>query len=569
MDSKTKNKLERVIDVLEAGENARRMGDKQKSKARGLYTEAQRWLADESVQGIATGIREAKGKDTGKPCITVYVDKKKPVSEVKNPAPRQVDFDGPVDVDVVEIGELKLQNFTSFQRPLHPSLHIANINRRGGTLGAFVRHRDLPGRLFLISNHHVLAPFRSSDRRIIQPSGEYGGSGGDVIARYIRSFPMSSSQSSFPNLADASLAEVRRGVEIHRRYPKVGTIRGVESRIAKGQKVLLVGSISGVTSGRVKKTNFRMAHHYETPSGKRRVGFRQQILCTHYSQPGDSGALVLNSKGFAIGMHVAGSDTVSVFCRLSPVLEEFECDLVAGGDDNLALENNQVEDADTPLFYPEIPQTIYRQHRYNGSVSWTLTANGIQVDGIVEGTAGEPLTVARIWRDYGSAILASATEYRVPCELIIATICTESGGQQHSIREEPGYLSDKVTPHKVSVGLMQTLISTAQEALSSLEIDRAWLMLPENSIRAGTAYIRQQFSKTKFDPPKVACAYNAGGVYDNNSHNNRWKMRQYPLGTGKHADRFVLWLNDCFRLFAQWPEDEIPELSYYALLNAD
>jgi hypothetical protein len=27
-------------------------------------------------------------------------------------------------------------------------------------------------------------------------------------------------------------------------------------------------------------------------------------------------------------------------------------------------------------------------------------------------------------------------------------------------------------------------------------------------------------------------------------------MRQYPLGTGRHADRFVLWFNDALRMYA-------------------
>jgi hypothetical protein len=26
-------------------------------------------------------------------------------------------------------------------------------------------------------------------------------------------------------------------------------------------------------------------------------------------------------------------------------------------------------------------------------------------------------------------------------------------------------------------------------------------------------------------------------------------MKQYPIGSGAHVDRFVEWFNDCFRLF--------------------
>ena len=152
----------------------------------------------------------------------------------------------------------------------------------------------------------------------------------------------------------------------------------------------------------------------------------------------------------------------------------------------------------------------------------------------------------------------------MPAELIIATICTESRGDPDAVREEPGYESDERTPYKVSPGLMQTLISTARSALGDDTIDREWLLRPDNSIRAGTAYIASQWKKTPFDPPKVACAYNAGGVYHNTSNANRWRMRQYPINTSHHADRYTKWFNDCFRMFKS--DGVAPEGSFYRLL---
>jgi hypothetical protein len=110
---------------------------------------------------------------------------------------------------------------------------------------------------------------------------------------------------------------------------------------------------------------------------------------------------------------------------------------------------------------------------------------------------------------------------------------------------------------------MQTLISTARETLrkhgvAESIIDRNWLIVPRNSIHAGTAYIREQFDRTisqptGYDPPKVACAYNAGSLILNVSEHNRWKMKQFPIGTAEHADRFVKWFNDCFRMYKDDP----------------
>jgi len=185
--------------------------------------------------------------------------------------------------------------------------------------------------------------------------------------------------------------------------------------------------------------------------------------------------------------------------------------------------------------------------RFPGSVEWALTPSGVSIAGArPAGSDGSPVTVERIWHDFEALILSAAGRYGVPAELIVAVIATESAGHADALREEPGYVSDEVTPGRVSAGLMQTLISTAREALRDTTIDRGFLVRPAGSIEAGTAYIAAQFKKTGFDPPPVACAYNAGSVIHDPSAGNRWKMRQYPLGTGRHADRFMGFFNDCF-----------------------
>ncbi|MBT8381705.1 MAG: lytic transglycosylase domain-containing protein, partial [Ignavibacteria bacterium] len=90
------------------------------------------------------------------------------------------------------------------------------------------------------------------------------------------------------------------------------------------------------------------------------------------------------------------------------------------------------------------------------------------------------------------------------------------------------------------------------------------LKKPSNSIKAGTSYIAEQFPITNFDPPKVACAYNSGGVYQNRGKKNRWKMRQYPIGTAKHCDRFVNWFNDAVFVLKSHPKKaKVPYKVYF------
>ncbi len=198
-------------------------------------------------------------------------------------------------------------------------------------------------------------------------------------------------------------------------------------------------------------------------------------------------------------------------------------------------------------------------HGYQSSVKWRLTAHGVEIQGSgIERTLGEPQTVRNLWERFHGEINAAAQQRGVPCVLIVATIATEArirNGQAdpNSVRKEPGYTSDNGTPDRISAGLMQTLISTARSAMGSPAIDRQWLLNPANSIMAGTAYIAQQKPKTEFDPPKVAAAYNAGGVYHQTGQSNRWKMRQYPIGTGEHCDRFVRWFNDAVAVLDNHP----------------
>lgn len=202
-----------------------------------------------------------------------------------------------------------------------------------------------------------------------------------------------------------------------------------------------------------------------------------------------------------------------------------------------AAPNNDIAGALKQLVMP---------HQFRDSIAWCFTQTGIAVgNAAAVGTPGEPLTVRRIMTDYGTALADSCTRHGVPVELVVATIATESSGDANADRKEPGYVSDEATPDKRSIGLMQTLISTARGATGdNPAVDAAWLRDPANSIEAGTAYIAGQLASTGYDPPKVACAYNAGGLFYEPSPANRWRMRQYPIGTSAHADRFIAFFND-------------------------
>lgn len=204
-------------------------------------------------------------------------------------------------------------------------------------------------------------------------------------------------------------------------------------------------------------------------------------------------------------------------------------------------------------------------HRHFGPLSWQLTSKGVSINGLSpRGTTGVPATVRRVWSWFGDEIRMAAGRYDVPVELLIAIICTESAGGQTDYdtvckarRNEPGWVSDEGTPSRVSIGVMQTLISTARTATGLLSLSAEDLMDPAVSIEAGAAVVAQARHLTNYDPPLVAAAYNAGGLYVDAEPANRWQLRCFPLGTGAYIDRFVSWFNDAMQL----PEHEKMTLS--------
>lgn len=173
-------------------------------------------------------------------------------------------------------------------------------------------------------------------------------------------------------------------------------------------------------------------------------------------------------------------------------------------------------------------------------------------------TRGKPLTMGLLHAQHGPAIKATSVRFNVPVTWIAGLIAIEAkrfpdrSCDVISLRDEDGwdFQNYQERPHRVSAGLMQTLLSTARQMARDhdigiqidgepYELGLGDLCRPELSISLGAAYIRHHMDRGVTDPIKLIAAYNAGGVYTSSRH--PWRLRVFGA---TRIPKFVAFHND-------------------------
>jgi hypothetical protein len=291
-------------------------------------------FASPNVVGVGIAEKVSAGRRTGALALTFYVEKKVVLeslsaAEALPPAfPLPTGAPEGILVDVVEIGRLRLEAALPKVRrhPIQPSYSIGHVNITAGTLGAVVT----PGKTYrLLSNSHVLADsgLGAAGDTIVYPGPLDGGTPPpDLVGTLARFHPFVVG-GEFVNTVDCAVAKVAadRLVELRSRIPGLGVPAGV-GRARRGMRVTKVGRTTGRTSGQVRDVHFRFVLDYP---GVGPVGYRDQVLCTRYTDAGDSGSLVLQrGTNLAVGLHFAGADGGSVFNPIQDVLRLLRVRLV-------------------------------------------------------------------------------------------------------------------------------------------------------------------------------------------------------------------------------------------------
>lgn len=299
---------------------------------------ARPWISGPTVVGTGVTVKRVKGAAVADQlALVVYVSEKLPDSGLTadQRVPQAVDVPGDQQIvtDVVPIGELALQVNTSQTRPLLPGYSIGSINDGPGTgtLGCFVARVDNPGVPLVLSNSHVLARsgLAPADAPIVQPGKYDGGGAAEVIGTLVEAVPFDFT-AGYNQLCDAAIARLNPGLPAPEfDIPGIGVPTYDPATVCEvGMQVQKVGRTSGHTIGMVRDIHFRSKLSYPKPGGgSAKVGFYDQVLCSRYTDGGDSGSLVCDMSGRAVGLHWCGSESASVFTPIKFVFDELRITL--------------------------------------------------------------------------------------------------------------------------------------------------------------------------------------------------------------------------------------------------
>ncbi len=323
-----------------------------------LRNKGQSFLKLPNVRSVGIGYKKSQGKATSRLCIQFSVDKKiTGPAAIRKLGSRQIpkiliDDEGrriPTDIlersyrvsyteiagkviDPVPGNGKATETRRKAQNPVFPGISIGNSKGTAGTLGAIVYGND--GTPYVLSNWHVL---QGSDGRIgddVSQPGPYDDSDVDEnrIGKLVKSH--------LGIAGDCALASIE-GREFDPAFFELGYCPTKIAVVDLGDPVMKSGRTSGITYGRVTRTDVTVKVDYGGSAGKALVhGFEigpdenKPSANGELTMGGDSGSIWLIDNpadpGIAVGLHFASESEGSpasehaVACYIDKVLEKLE-----------------------------------------------------------------------------------------------------------------------------------------------------------------------------------------------------------------------------------------------------
>jgi hypothetical protein len=293
-----------------------------------------------NVVGIGIGRKIIEGKETDRPCVRFYVERKLPKAAVAKDLllPRRI---GNIVTDVIETGRFRVlptrvPKQRERLRPAQPGCSVGfqftgdkSNYVMAGTFGALA---EAGSRRFILSNNHVLANENalSEGAPIFQPGLlDKNSPANDRIAALSKFVTLDPAAQNQVDCAIAELDNPRLAAPAV--LPKVGKLTsGVPVSAAEAMRVEKTGRTTGYTTGVIRDLSADVKIQYDAGV----VTFTEQILITGdggpFSDEGDSGSMIVDRRTKqAVGLLFAGSSSHTIANHVSEVVNALGIGIVA------------------------------------------------------------------------------------------------------------------------------------------------------------------------------------------------------------------------------------------------
>ncbi|MFL5344346.1 MAG: hypothetical protein ACJ8AT_06115 [Hyalangium sp.] len=244
---------------------------------------------------------------------------------------------GRLPTDVREVRTPRLETLVSDMRPTLPGFNIGHRGSGSGTLTCAVRSLETGERLGLSCAHVIANSGRAAPgERVLVPSLEQARATGmlenALFGRLVTVMPLSVDFDKASTNVDAATVRPDMPEALDNQMALLGVRPGgVRADAPIGLPVRKVGFASEVTFGTILARHTILALPYPDASGRSRlVWFTDLLGITPFTQPGDSGALVLDLQGDAVGLHMGSADGMSICAPIQRVLDSVRCTLDTG-----------------------------------------------------------------------------------------------------------------------------------------------------------------------------------------------------------------------------------------------
>jgi len=283
------------------------------------------WLKSPEVFGTSIGYRQTAGKTTSDLAIRVHVARKlanrKGHAAWIPPTLRVPGMSQAVAVDVIERGVIKVQASCG------DAIGCVGVPA-WGTLGCTVvsSDSDLPDGLLALTCSHVLTLAAGGGVNWLGYPGALTNPAvrlGSVV--YRTQLVAATAEDAFPNLYEIAFAQLA-DFDVDNNEHTLGVPTGWRMDVpAMGESLRLFGACSGAISGTVTAT----PHNHTVEIDGAVYGFSNMIEHNAPSQPGDSGAAVLDAANRIVGLHL-GVDSLTgnaVLMPIAPIVRRYRLQL--------------------------------------------------------------------------------------------------------------------------------------------------------------------------------------------------------------------------------------------------